>query len=101
MKISTSGPSLNASQITELNSSTAPAVRDEIRAALKPEHTALVLDLSATKFVDSSGLGAIIALQKTMAPKGGTLRILNPTPTVMQILELTRLHRVLDIVRST
>ena len=75
-------------------------MRDNVRAALKPETTGLELDLSDAKFIDSSGLGALIALQKTMAMRHGVLRIVNPTSTVVQVLELTRLHRVLEIVRN-
>ena len=59
------------------------------------------MDLSQTRFVDSSGLGMLIALHKTMVGRGGSVRILNPTPSVQQILELTRLHRVFEIVKTT
>jgi len=41
-----------------------------------------------------------VALQKTAAERQGRIRLLNPTPRVQQILELTRLHRVFEIVRS-
>jgi len=99
MKHFAQGQTFHISDVDELNASTAPAFRDEIRAALKPEYTAVDIDLSDTKFIDSSGLGALIAIQKTMAMRQGMVRIVNPTKTVMQILELTRLHRVLEIVR--
>jgi len=44
-------------------------------------------------------LGALIALHKSVAANKGMLRILQPTPTAQQILELTRLHRVFEIVK--
>jgi len=86
--------------VTELNAANAGAFRDEIRAALKPETTMVDVDLSQTGFVDSSGLGALIALQKTMTARKGAVRIINPRPNVMQILELTRLHRVFEIAKE-
>jgi len=100
MKISSNGSSLRITDVPALNASVAPGLRDEARANLKTEHTALELEMSTTRFLDSSGLGALIALQKTMAQRGGALKIVNPSATVQQVLELTRLHRVLEIVRE-
>ncbi len=86
--------------LVELNSANSTAVRDDTRAALRENIRTLDVDLSQTRFVDSSGLGALIALHKTLCSRGGTVRILNPAPPVLQILELTRLHRVFEIVRT-
>ena len=85
--------------MAELNAINAAGFRDETRAALTDAIKVLDVDLSLTTFVDSSGLGALIALHKTMAMRGGAVRILKPAPAVQQILELTRLHRVLEIVK--
>lgn len=98
MKIQTEGPKLLVSGITELSTATAAAFRDETRAALTPQTTMVEVDLSETRFLDSSGLGALIALHKLLTPRGGALRILKPTPLARQILELTRLHRILEII---
>lgn len=91
---------LEISGLKELAAANAARVRDEIRAALAPSTTRLDLDLSGMTFLDSSGLGALIALHKTMRSQNGVLRLLRPEPNVLQILELTRLHRVLDIVQT-
>ena len=99
MNISVYGQILRVSDVPELNALNAPSLRDQVRAALKPEVRTIELDLSETKFVDSSGLGSLIAIQKTAVTLGGSVVIVNPTSTVVQILELTRLHRVLEIVR--
>ena len=63
-----------------------------------PAHAVLEIDLSAITFLDSSGLGALIALHKSMRSQNGTLRLVNPAPSASQIIELTRLHRVFEIV---
>lgn len=99
MNIFPFGTVLKVTDVRELNATTGPVFRDQVRASLKPDHKTVEVDLSDTKFVDSSGLGALIAIQKTMAQRDGGVCIVNPTPTVMQILELTRLHRLMDIVR--
>jgi anti-sigma B factor antagonist len=55
----------------------------------------IVVDLSDTEFIDSSGLGALIAGLKTARQAGGDLRIACPTEQVEMILKLTNLDRVL------
>lgn len=55
----------------------------------------IVVDLSDTDFIDSSGLGALIAGLKTARQAGGDLRIACPTEQVEMILKLTNLDRVL------
>jgi anti-sigma B factor antagonist len=100
MKFEDSGPTLKVSGLTELNAANAGSFRDQVRAAITSPHKTIDLDLSQTRFVDSSGLGALIALNKLMTGRAGNVRILNPMPAVMQILELTRMHRVFEIVRA-
>lgn len=59
--------------------------------------TRLLLDMTAVEFIDSSGLSALIGALKATRRHGGNIGLLNPAPTVRTVLELTRLHRVLDI----
>ena len=86
--------------LQELAAGNATSVRDEIRAALPAATLNLDLDRSGLTFLDSSGLGTLISLHKTMRSRNGTVRLLKPAPNVMQILELTRLHRVFEIVNG-
>lgn len=101
MKITLSGDqTIAVSSLQELAASNAAQVRDDIRAALKASVTQLDLDLSGATFLDSSGLGVLISLHKTLRSQNGAVRLINPAPNVLQIIELTRLHRVFEIVRS-
>jgi len=101
MKIQSPTPqTLVVTGLQELVAGNASQMRDAIRAELKPAHTVLDLDLSTVTFLDSSGLGTLISLHKTMRTQNGTVRLIKPTPNVHQILELTRLHRVFEIVNS-
>jgi anti-anti-sigma factor len=50
--------------------------------------------------MDSSGLGALFALYRATAPqKGVVLRLLNPMPEIQQLLELTQMQQLFEIVR--
>ena len=100
MKLQSHGETLRASEIGELSAANANAFRDEARHALGQAHKNIEVDLSQTRAVDSCGLGALVALHKTAAARGGVLRLINPTPPVQQILELTRMHRIFEVIKQ-
>lgn len=102
MKIEHEGNHLRVSDITELNAVNASQFRDEVRAALPRSPESIEIDLSQTRFVDSSGLGALFALYKAAntTRDGVTLRLLNPRPPIQQLFELTQLHQLYEIARS-
>jgi len=99
MKTESLNTTLVVSDLEELSAADAGDLRTKVRGALEPSHTTLDVNLSKTRFIDSSGLGALIALHKTMCTRGGRIRLVNPAPSVQQILELTRLHQVMEIVK--
>jgi anti-sigma B factor antagonist len=100
MKLQNTGNTLRVSQLKELTASNAASVRDSIKEGLQAGHQNLDMDLSETTFIDSSGLGVLISLQKTLRARSGVIRIVRPTPAVIQVLELTRMHRIFDLVRD-
>ena len=70
--------------------------RESVMGLLK-EGDKVVLDLGKVNFMDSSGLGAIVALGRSLSRGGGELRLANITPHVRTVFELTRLHRAFEI----
>jgi anti-sigma B factor antagonist len=54
----------------------------------------IVLDLGKVPFLDSAGLGELVACQKRTRQKGGDVRLLRPTRRVRDLFELTELTRV-------
>ena len=100
MKIQNDGDTLRASAIAELSAANANSIRDEARHAFGQLQRNIEIDLSQTTALDSCGLGALVALHKTASARGGVLRLRNPTPPVQQILELTRMHRIFEIIKS-
>jgi CheY-like chemotaxis protein len=55
------------------------------------------VELSGTQAFDSSGLGALMSLKDQVTKRGGQLRLMNPSRTVTQLLELTSMHRLFVI----
>jgi anti-sigma B factor antagonist len=60
----------------------------------------LVIDLSAVRFIDSSGLGALVSGFKNSSAMEGSLKLCGLQPQVRSMFELTRLHRVFEIFTS-
>ena len=70
-------------------------MRDLVRTA--PPR--VMLDLSNVTFLDSSGLGAVVAVMKLLAP-GSRLELSGLTPAVEKVFRLTRMDTIFTIHRS-
>ena len=73
--------------------------KDRMREVIDASNARLILDLSAVSFVDSSGLGAIVAAMK-MAGNDRKLELAGLTPTVEKVFRLTRMDSVFTIHSS-
>jgi anti-sigma B factor antagonist len=101
MKIEREGERLSVSEIHELTAVNSSSFRDEISTALTGTTEVIEIDLSTTQFMDSSGLGALFALYRsTVKHEGLILRLLNPVPEIEQLLELTQMQQLFEIVRN-
>jgi len=78
-----------------LNMVAAPAFKNLVEETVASGQTRIVVDLGAVTFIDSSGLGALIAGLKATRQAGGDLRIADVPEQVMTVLRLTNLDRVL------
>jgi anti-sigma B factor antagonist len=81
---------------SELTETTAPEFRRLVQTGLDSECRRLDVDLSKTLFIDSCGLGALIWLRKIMLERRGTLRLVQPSLFVQEVLALTRLNRIFE-----
>ena len=73
--------------------------KDLIREATANAKGRVLLDLTQVQFVDSSGLGAIVAAKK-QAPAGQTLELCGLSPSVQKVFALTRMDSVFSIYPS-
>jgi anti-sigma B factor antagonist len=83
------------SPVGRLDMVAAPQLRAIVSDTVAGGSTRLVVDLGGTQFLDSSGLGALIAGLKTTRQAGGDLRIARPNDQVQLVLELTQMNTVL------
>lgn len=70
--------------------------KDRMREVTAAADSLIVLDLSQVMFMDSSGLGAVIAARKAL-PDGRRIEISGLTPNVQRVFKLTRMDSIFTI----
>lgn len=83
-------------QEENLDASNVRAFRERMQVLIK-DKTRVVLDMSQLKFVDSSGLGALISCLRDTNGRKGDFRLSNMSRSVLALFELMRMHRVFSI----
>jgi anti-sigma B factor antagonist len=72
--------------------------RDRVLGVIGAGHHHFAFDLAACEYVDSAGLGTLLALRKHIREAGGSLVLENPSSDVRELFELTRLDTVFEIL---
>lgn len=85
-------------QVAESRIDAAVAIRfkDRMRDLTEKVEGRVVLDLGQVDFIDSSGLGAIVAAMKQL-PDGAVLELADLQPNVDRVFRLTRMDTVFTI----
>jgi anti-sigma B factor antagonist len=84
-------------EIDFIDASNSQEFKQEMTALLE-KHGKVVLDISHLRFVDSSGLGAILICRRKLAASGGDLKLLcDKSKPVRMFFELVRMNRIIDI----
>src|SRR4030095_8782045 len=71
-------------------------LRDAIRRLAEQGKKKMLLNLAGVNYVDSSGIGEVIANNTTVTPQGGQLKRLNLTDRMQNLLVITKLLTVFD-----
>ena len=82
-----------------LDAAIAIRFKDRMREVTSQPSTRVVLDLSTVEFLDSSGLGAVVAVMKSLAPER-PLDLAGLSPNVERVFRLTRMDSVFPIHAS-
>ena len=72
------------------------ALRESVRNLVDQGKKKLLLNLAGVKYIDSSGIGELIANYTTMSRQGGQLKLLNLTDKIQNLLVITKLLTVFD-----
>jgi anti-sigma B factor antagonist len=72
-------------------------LRDKILELLDGGHSKILLSLEKVSYMDSAGIGELVACFKKAREKGGTVKLLKPSGKVEDLLQLTKLWEVFEI----
>jgi anti-sigma B factor antagonist len=72
-------------------------ILDTIKSSIYNNRQKIVLDLSGVDWINSSGLGMFIAAQDLLREINGKLRLAGPADSVLKLININRLHTILDI----
>jgi len=75
-------------------------LRDRVVELLDKGSHAIVLNLEKVTYMDSAGIGELVACYKRAKEKGGTVKLLNPSGKVLDLLTLTKLEEVFETYRQ-
>jgi anti-sigma B factor antagonist len=76
---------------------TSSVIRNAVRDVLAAGQKKLLLNLSNVAYIDSYGIGEMVAAYSSVKNAGGTLKLLSLSPRVKGMLEITNLYNVFDV----
>jgi anti-sigma B factor antagonist len=71
-------------------------LRDKINSLVNQGYRKIVLNLQGVPYVDSAGLGEIVRTYTTVSRQGGSLKLLNLTKRISDLLTITKLVNVFE-----
>lgn len=81
----------------ELDLHVTPELQDRIDGAIEEGAELVVVDLSAVTFIDSMALGVLLGSANRLERRGGTLRLVVPSPELRRIFEISHLDRIFTL----
>jgi anti-sigma B factor antagonist len=75
-------------------------MRDRIKELLGQDRKRIVIDLGEVSFMDSTGLGELVAAYTTARHQQATLKLANLTKKIKDLLSITQLAAVFETYES-
>jgi|SRR5580700_2744093 anti-sigma B factor antagonist len=75
-------------------------LKDKVNSLVNQGHTKILLNLAGVPYIDSAGLGEIVRSYTTVSRQGGSLKLLNLTKRITDLLSITKLLTVFETFES-
>jgi anti-sigma B factor antagonist len=75
-------------------------LKDKVNSLLNQGQKKIVLNLAEVPYIDSAGLGEIVRTYTTVSRQGGSLKLLNLTKRITDLLAITKLLTVFETYDS-
>jgi anti-anti-sigma factor len=93
--VSVTGPRAVVTAMGEIDSTSAPVLRERLETLLEEEVTEFTVDLTAVTFLDSAGLCVLAAAHRSASGRDITMRVLASSRAVIRPLQITGLWNLL------
>ena len=75
-------------------------LKDKVNSLVNQGHKKIVLNLADVPYIDSAGLGEVVRTYTTVSRQGGSLKLLNLTKRITDLLSITKLLTVFETFES-
>ena len=75
-------------------------LRDRVSELLDSDQKHILLNLAKVSYMDSAGIGELVACYKRAREKEGNVKLLNPSGKVYDLLQLTKLEEVFETYKN-
>ena len=75
-------------------------LREKVQEVLDGGNLNVLLNLEKVSYMDSAGIGELVACFKRAKEKGGVVKLLNPSGKVYDLLQLTKLEEVFETYKD-
>ena len=75
-------------------------LKDKVNSLVNQGRKRIVLNLAGVPYIDSAGLGEIVGSYTTVSRQGGSLKLLNLTKKITDLLAITKLWTVFETFES-
>jgi anti-sigma B factor antagonist len=76
------------------------ALRDLVSGLLSKGHRQILFNLAEVSYIDSTGLGSLVAALTSVRKEKGELKLLNLTNKAHNLMQITKLYTVFDIMND-
>jgi anti-sigma B factor antagonist len=84
----------------EINLYNEKQIKEELTNKLEEGISSVIVDMNKVEFVDSSGIGMLIYLNKYIKTKGKIFSIRAVPPDVLKILKLGMIDKIINIIKQ-
>jgi anti-sigma B factor antagonist len=73
------------------------ALRKQFQDVVDAGHKRIILNLAGVDYIDSAGLGALVAGSSSIRRAGGELKLVNLTDRIRGLMQITRLSTIFEV----
>ena len=71
-------------------------LKDKVNSLVNQGNKKIILNLAGVPYIDSAGLGEVVRTYTTVSRQGGSLKLLNLTKRITDLLSITKLLTVFE-----